>query len=98
MSLLLSGRDTAAEIAFHTGRKADIEANYTNTNGRIIELRNQFKSMKSTIDNLVREEGRAQTRVRELTMRLTSLRQEAEEELPVNVGALEEARRVRGAF
>jgi len=98
MSLLLSGRDTAGEIAHYTARKAELEGTYKDTNVQIADMRAQYGAMRKTIDQLVQEEERAQKQIKELNIRLTGLRQEAEEELPVNVGALEDARRVRSAL
>ncbi|KAF8625965.1 hypothetical protein AX17_006690 [Amanita inopinata Kibby_2008] len=92
MSLLLTGRDTAAELRYHTDELKRIEVEYASVNEGINAKRKEWNDRERAINTTRSQQRDADNAHRQAKHTLNALQQEANDNLPANVAGLDSAK------
>ncbi|KAK0503863.1 P-loop containing nucleoside triphosphate hydrolase protein [Armillaria luteobubalina] len=92
-SLLLSGRNSAAEKEHHLREKKRYEDEVIVHNQRVHELKQKYMTGKRAYDTKVREEMQARQAISIAQDRLRQLQEAAQEDMPANIAGLEASKK-----
>ncbi|KAF9483584.1 P-loop containing nucleoside triphosphate hydrolase protein [Pholiota conissans] len=92
MSLLLTGRDSAAEVRHITERKIQLENEYTSLMQECNTINQRLNHLRQNINRLTTQHRRLEEALRAAKVKLNNLQNEANEDLPVGVQGLEQAK------
>ncbi|KAF9564177.1 P-loop containing nucleoside triphosphate hydrolase protein [Agrocybe pediades] len=93
LGLLLTGRDSAADISYHTTARDEAKRQYDEIHSRSEHLRSQYMNLRFQIEAMNKDEERLQRELRSAKNALSRIQQQANDDLPVGLAGLEAAKK-----